>query len=152
INKEKSNLHDQVQLASLSITKKLRYAKTVSIVSNWTACPSIATLRSDLARYGHANYICVNASDPHSIKNIVYDPTTNDFTAANLVSDSTGRTSFGLTVFRTQANILHFGITGTTSSQNYAIESDLTIMNLASASDIATAISTRSSQPRIIRI
>ncbi|RAP74753.1 prepilin-type N-terminal cleavage/methylation domain-containing protein [Paenibacillus montanisoli] len=120
----RSSLQDQVQLASLAVTKTLRYAAEASMESV-NQCPT--TLQNGY------NYICVDNTD-HSIKHIVYNTSTNSFSTGQIVKDMSGSRSFTIVFSKNATNpkLLNFDITGQTSTQSYHIQSELLIMNAAS--------------------
>ncbi|WP_308637366.1 PilW family protein [Paenibacillus silvisoli] len=117
----RSSLQDQVQLASLAVTKLLRYASEASIETAAT-CPT--TLQTGY------NYICVDSTD-NSIKHIVYNVSTNSFTSGPIVKDMSGKRSFTILFSKnaTNAKLLNFDLTGQTSTQSYHIQTELLIMN-----------------------
>jgi Tfp pilus assembly protein PilE len=108
----KSSLQDQVQIASLTITKKLRYAKEVSISAE-TVCP--ATLQSGY------NYICVDSAG-HSIKS------TSTVGTGNIINDTSGKQIYSI-VFSSNGKILNFDITGSITEDSYHIQTEISIMN-----------------------
>jgi prepilin-type N-terminal cleavage/methylation domain-containing protein len=124
----RSNLQDQVRLASLTVTKALRYASEVSIVSG-TACPT-PPLSSDPS-YGY-NFICVDSSG-HAIKNLNLNLISSSYQATSLIEDPIGKQSFDLTFTMNAANakILGFVIAGSSANESYQIQSEVSILNAA---------------------
>jgi prepilin-type N-terminal cleavage/methylation domain-containing protein len=119
----KSSLQDQVQMASLTITKKLRYAQEVSISAE-TVCPS--TLQSGY------NYICVDSAG-HSIKNA------STLGTGNIINDASGKQSYAI-VFSANGKLLNFDITGSNTESTYHIQTEISIMNASTSISAAGAI------------
>jgi prepilin-type N-terminal cleavage/methylation domain-containing protein len=120
----RSNLQDQVRLASLVITKTLRYTTDVGIVSG-TVCPA-PPFSTDT--YGYS-LICVD-TDGHAIKSMKVNDSTS-YQSTTLLEDPNGKQIFELT-FTTNAayaKIVGFVIVGHSGNESYQIQSEVSILN-----------------------
>ncbi|WP_164545788.1 PilW family protein [Paenibacillus albus] len=120
---EKSSLHDQVQLASMMLTKELRYAKEVSIVSA-AACPASGF-----------NCIYTGSVTPKSILKKSSTGVTSNF-----IKDVKGKQSIQATFSYTTGNLLEIDIQGdvAASARTYKIQTKIVLLNMTAITGLAS--------------
>lgn len=131
---EKSELQDEVRIASHVITSKTRFASEVELLSD---CP--ATFKPGF------NYICINQKNGRSIEEHVYDTAsashvTHKIVTENLKDPITYTVEFG----KTSSSILAYKIISNKNQQRFEVNSEVSLLNIELNKKTITTVGTSS--------
>ncbi|UNK16088.1 prepilin-type N-terminal cleavage/methylation domain-containing protein [Paenibacillus sp. N3/727] len=131
---EKSELQDEVRIASHVITSKIRFASEVQLLN---ACP--ATFEPGF------NYICINPNgrSGRSIEEHVYDTAsashvTRKIVTENLKDPITYTVEFG----KTSSSILAYKIISNKNQQRFEVNSEVSLLNIELNKKTITTVGT----------
>ncbi|WP_158702706.1 PilW family protein [Paenibacillus faecalis] len=127
---EKSELQDEVRIASHVITSQLRFASEVQLLN---ACPS--------SFEPGTNYICTNE---RSIEEHVYDTVSASHVTRRIVTDNlkdppiTYSVEFG----KTSSSILAYKIISKKNQQRFEVNSEVSLLNMELNKETITTVGT----------
>lgn len=128
---EKSELQDEVRIASHVITSQIRFASEVQLLN---ACPKSFDLGF--------NYICFNSNDS-SIEEHVYDTASATHVTRRIVTKNVkDPITFSVEFGKTSSSILAYKIISNKNQQRFEVNSEVSLLNIELNKKTITTVGT----------